>query len=216
MHNKTNNFKRLHMQTIPAKHGVLTVLIVCITYFTSTAQTSKPPSEKNIDKWIAKKEWAKGLTLNLHASVNKDSFYVAYHRNPVLWDAAFAFLRTKGLDTLSPGKYPIMGDAVFATISEADTHKPEEVKWESHRDYIDLQYIISGKELIGVADTAKAKIIKPYTPDVINYEVEGTYYTAGQGEFFLFFPNNAHRPTIKAPGYDRTKKIVIKIRTAQQ
>jgi len=51
---------------------------------------------------------------------------------------------------------------------------------------------------------------------VINYQGEGTYYTAGQDEFFLFFPNNAHRPTIKAEGFDSSKKIVIKIKTAKQ
>lgn len=204
MNNSFNRFNKV------PRYALMALLVLTI-YLNSKAQT-----EKAIDKWMAKKEWANGLTLNLHPSVNKDSFYVAYHRNPKLWDAAFRFLRTHGLDTLSPGKYPIIGDAVFASVTEAPTHKPEEVKWESHSDYIDLQYIITGKESIGIADTSKAKIIKPYTPDVINYEAEGTYYTAGPGEFFLFFPNNAHRPTITVPGYERDKKIVIKIRTAQQ
>lgn len=206
---------RLLIHIKPYRHFALTILLVSVANLNSLGQTNNKVSNKKVHQWVAKREWAKGLTLNLHTSVNEDSFYVAYHRNPALWDAAFAFLRTKRLDTLSPGKYPIIGDAVFASVTEAVTHKQEEVKWESHSDYIDLQYIISGKELIGVADTAKAKIIKPYTPDVINYEAEGTYYTAGQGEFFLFFPNDAHRPTIKAPGFDRDKKIVIKIRTAQ-
>jgi len=202
------------MQTKNTTYYLLAVLLVLSTHLTATAQTNGKVSEKTINQWVAKKEWAKGLTLTLHSSINKDSFYVAYHRNPKLWDAAFAFLRTKGLDTLAPGKYPIMGDAVFASVSEAPTHNPDEVKWESHSDYIDLQYIIKGKELIGVADTAKATITKPYTPDVINYTADGTYYTAGQGEFFLFFPNDAHRPTLKAAGYDSSKKIVIKIKTA--
>ncbi len=155
----------------------------------------------------------RSLHLRPHLSVNKDSFYVAYRRNPALWDAAFAFLRDHDLDTMKPGRYPIIGEQVFATISEAPSHKKEEVKWESHRDYIDLHYIIKGKEMIGVADTSTATIIKPYTPDVINYTAGGKYYTAGQGEFFLFFPNDAHRPTIKVEGYDVVKKIVIKIQT---
>lgn len=196
------------------KFCIPAVLLTLLTCFTATAQTNKP-SAKTVNQWVAKKGWAKGLKLNLHSSVNKDSFYVAYNRNPRLWDAAFNFLRTQPLDSLPPGKYPIMGDTVFASVTEAPTHKPEEVKWESHSAYIDLQYIIKGKELIGVADTARATIIKPYTPDVINYTADGTYYTAGQGEFFLFFPNDAHRPTIKAEGYDSSKKIVIKIKTAR-
>jgi biofilm protein TabA len=172
-------------------------------------------SEKEINAWVKKKAWAKGLKLNLHSSVNKDSFYVAYHRNPKLWDAAFAFLKNENLDTLSPGKYPIAGEQVFASVTEAPSHNKDEVKWESHKNYVDLQYIIKGKELIGIADTSKAVIVKPYSPDVINYTAEGKYYVAGQGEFFLFFPNNAHRPTINVDGYNVVKKIVIKIQTAK-
>jgi YhcH/YjgK/YiaL family protein len=168
-----------------------------------------------IAQWIKKKEWANGLALDLHSSVNTDSFYVAYHRNKKLWDAAFNFLKTQNLETIAPGKYPILGDEVFATVTEAPSHKKDSVKWESHKNYIDLQYIIKGQETIGVADTSKATIIKPYSPDVINYQAEGNYYTAGQGQFFLFFPNNAHRPTILIDVYPIVKKIVIKIQTAK-
>ena len=172
-------------------------------------------SQKEINNWVMKKEWANGLMLNLHPTVNKDSFYVAYHRNPKLWDAAFAFLRDKGLDTLSPGKYPIIGTQVFASVTVAPSNIKDSVKWESHHNYVDLQYIIKGKELIGIADTSQAVITKPYTVDAINYTAEGKYYVASQGDFFLFFPNNAHRPTIKVDGYDIVKKIVIKVQTAK-
>jgi len=188
-------------------------IMLCLT-IVGQAQQQKKLTEKQIAQWVSKKEWAKGLTLNPHSSVNKDSFYVAYHKNENNWDAAFAFLRNVNLDELAPGKYPIIGDQVFATVTEAPSHNKEDVKWESHKHYVDLQYIIKGKELIGVADTSKATITKPYSPDVINYTAEGNYYIAAPGEFFLFFPNNAHRPTIKVDGYDVVKKIVIKIATS--
>jgi biofilm protein TabA len=158
-------------------------------------------------------EWANGLKLTMHRSVNKDSFYVAYHRNQNAWDAAFAFLKTENLKELKPGRYPILGEQVFAIVTEGPSHNKDSVKWESHKNYVDLHYIILGKEMIGVADTAKAIIIKPYTPDVINYTAEGKFYIAKPGEFFLFFPNDAHRPSIKIDGCDIVKKIVIKIAT---
>jgi hypothetical protein len=34
-----------------------------------------------IAQWIKRKEWANGLTLDLHSSVNTDSFYVLITRN---------------------------------------------------------------------------------------------------------------------------------------
>lgn len=177
-------------------------------------QSPKTVSKAAIAKWVNKKDWANGLQLGLHSSVNTDSFYRAYHTNKKLWDAAFAFLKDQNLDEILPGKYPIIGEEVFANITEAPSKNKEEVTWESHKNYIDLQYIIKGKEMIGVADTSKATITKPYTVDVINYDAEGTYYTAEPGKFFLFFPNNAHRALIKVDGYDVVKKIVIKIQIA--
>ena len=177
-------------------------------------QPSKAVSKTVISKWVNKKEWANGLQLVLHPSVNTDSFYRAYHTNKKLWDAAFTFLKNQHLEEIKPGKYPIAGEQVFATVSEAASHKIEDVKWESHKQYIDLQYIIKGKEKIGVADISKATVTAPYRVDVINYQADGKYYIAKPGQFFLFFPNNAHRPTIKVNGYEVVKKIVIKIQVA--
>ncbi len=127
----------------------------------------------------------------------------------------FYFLKNQNLEKIKPGKYSIVGEQVFASVTESPSRKKEDVKWESHKNYIDLQYIIKGKEMIGVADTSKATITKPYTVDVINYNADGKYYIGEQGKFFLFFPNDAHRPTIKIDGYDVVKKIVVKIQTAR-
>ncbi len=196
--------------TATALFLVVSQLLSC-----STAHHPAAVSRAKINRWVQSRTWAGGLTWQLHPSTDMDSFYVAYHRNKRLWDAAFAFLKNQDLQQLPPGKYPIVGEHVFANVTDNPSNRIEDVKWESHKDYIDLQYVISGKEQIGVADTSGAAITKPYTVDVINYQAEGTYYVAQPGTFFLFFPNNAHRPTIRVPGYDRVKKIVLKIQTAQ-
>ncbi len=190
----------------------LAIFWACISCYTQ--QPSKAVSKTVIINWLDKKDWANGLQLALHSSVNIDSFYRAYHTNKKLWDAAFTFLKDQNLDEILPGKYPILGEQVFASVTEAPSKNKEEVKWESHKNYIDLQYIIKGKEMIGVADTSKATITKPYTVDVINYDAEGTYYITEPGKLFLFFPNDAHRPVIKVDEYDVVKKIVIKIQVA--
>ncbi len=195
--------------------AILSAFVIFATSLPSYAQQlPKAVTKTAITKWVNKKDWANGLQLSLHSSVNTDSFYRAYHTSKKLWNAAFTFLKDQNLDDIQPGKYPIIGEEVFASVTEAPSKNKEEVKWESHKNYVDLQYIIKGKEMIGVADTSKATITKPYTVDVINYDAEGIYYTAEPGKFFLFFPNNAHRPLIKVEGYDVVKKIVIKIQIA--
>lgn len=196
--------------------SILLLLILCIAGVGCHAQqSSQPVSTKKIDKWIQQKDWASGLSLNLHVSVNKAAFYEAYHTNKKLWDTAFAFLQTQDLINMPIGKRPLIGETVFISVTDEPSKNMADVKWESHKKYIDLQYIIKGKEIIGVADASKATVTKPYTPDAMNYIADGTYYTTDPGTFFLFFPNDAHRPTIKADGYDVVKKIVIKIQVAK-
>ncbi|WP_295798705.1 YhcH/YjgK/YiaL family protein [Mucilaginibacter sp.] len=165
-------------------------------------------------EWVAKNEWKNGLKLNLDTSTNKKVFAEQYHRNQAVWNKAFAFLRDSDLTKLKPGKYPIDGTNVYATITEAPSKEFEASAWESHRKYIDLQYVIKGQETIGVAPVSKATVTKPYNEagDSANYNVQGQYYVAMPGTFFLFFPSDAHRPNIKVAGYDVVKKIVIKIR----
>ena len=47
------------------------------------------------------------------------------------------------------GKYEIAGDEIFASVMTYTTAPENEKKFELHRKYIDIQYIISGEEIIG-------------------------------------------------------------------
>ncbi|MGZ3871359.1 MAG: YhcH/YjgK/YiaL family protein [Mucilaginibacter sp.] len=171
-------------------------------------------NESSATAWLDKKEWQSGLKPELHSSANKVAFAEQYHKNQAAWDKAFAFLRDSDLLKLKPGKYPIDGSDVYASITEAPSKEFEASAWESHRNYIDLQYVIKGEETIGVAPVAKATVIKPYNEagDSANYNAEGQYYIATPAVFFLFFSGDAHRPNIKVAGYDMVKKMVIKIK----
>lgn len=199
---------------------LIMVSICCFNYKTVeqdyksmyTKKTSPESiSKRKVNKWIKGKGWSNGISQVPHASVDKEMFYKQYHANKAIWDKAFRFMKDNDLGQLKPGKYPIDGDHVYASVTESPNKEFEATKWESHRKYVDLQYIISGKEKMGVADASKAKVIKEYTPDVMNYETEGMFYTGEPGEFFLFFPNDAHRPNIKVDGVESVKKLVIKI-----
>lgn len=171
-------------------------------------------NESTATAWLNKKEWKSGLKPELNSSVNKVAFAEQYHKNQAAWDKAFAFLRDSDLMKLKPGKYPIDGTDVYASITEAPSKEFGASVWESHRNYIDLQYVIKGEEMIGVAPVSKAMVTKPYNEagDSANYNAEGQYYIATPSVFFLLFPGDAHRPNIKVAGYDVVKKMVIKIK----
>ena len=45
----------------------------------------------------------------------------------------------------------IDGDNIYATRFDVDTKRPEEAKLECHRNYADIQYVVSGTEGVGYA-----------------------------------------------------------------
>ncbi|HZY35142.1 MAG TPA: YhcH/YjgK/YiaL family protein [Mucilaginibacter sp.] len=186
---------------------------------TSLAQNTSQSqwNETTAAKWVRKGEWKNGLKLKVHATVNKVSFAGQYHKNKAEWDKALSFLRDSDLAALKPGRYDIDGDNVYALITEAPSKTFEQSAWESHRKYIDLQYVITGKEKIGIVDLSQATVTKPYdeAKDFANYSAGGKFYTATPDAFFLFFPNDVHRPNILIGGYPVVKKLVIKIRVAE-
>ncbi|MBC7626020.1 hypothetical protein, partial [Ferruginibacter sp.] len=99
--------------------SILVLLLLCIVNVGCHAQqSSQPVSTKKIDKWIQQKDWASGLSLNLHVSVNKAAFYEAYHTNKKLWDTAFAFLQTQDLINMPIGKRPLIGETVFISVTD--------------------------------------------------------------------------------------------------
>lgn len=166
--------------------------------------------------WFLQKEWSGGLQLNPHPSTDSSQFSFQYLQNRECWDKAFAFLRDNDLNILASGKYPILGDKVFASISEANSKNREDTRWEAHKKYIDIQYVIRGEEIIGVAPLSAAVRTISFDPekDLGFYEIPENqchYHTANPGTFFLFFPNDAHRPCIRSTNGESEKKIVIKI-----
>ena len=201
--------------------GLIVVLILLILMNTNhlSAQTisNRSWTEKEALAWLNARDWANGLNQKVFAGVNTIEFAKQYNRNKAIWDKAFAFLKETDLDSIAPGKYPIDGDNVYAIVSDGKPKLFEETKWEAHRKYIDIQYIILGKEKMGVASISKASVIDEFSEpkDVGFYDIPDTdskYYTAEPGTFLLFFPQDAHRPGIRTEGCDWDKKIVIKVK----
>jgi len=128
--------------------------------------------------------------------------------------SAFDFLRKNGTADLADGKYIIDGNEVFALVQRYDTKPETEGKWEAHRKYIDIQYIINGCEYIGWANLDQLKVTEVYNDknDVLFLEGKGTFLKADPGTFLLFTSQDAHMPGIMADRLMQVKKIVIKIR----
>jgi len=177
----------------------------------STQKTQKPVLE-----WFKEKAWYKNCKLTPSESINLVELKKYYAANPTYWEKTFEYIKNTDMLNLAVGKYPVDGDKVLAVISEYDTQEPAERKWESHKNFIDIQIILSGKELMGVGPYSKATPDVPYS-DAKDVEfrlvTNGKDYLAKPGTFFIFFPSDSHRPNQKAEEIVKVKKVVFKVST---
>ena len=135
--------------------------------------------------------------------------YVSCHDG---FDKAFAFLRRASEENLSVGRYEIDGDRVFAFIQEY-TSKTES-SFEAHKNYIDIQFILSGTEVMKVCDISQVKISVPYTEDVMFFEdnERASVTVVESGEYGIFFPWDAHKPGLCFDTPEEVKKVVVKVK----
>ena len=169
-------------------------------------------------EWFDHGDWNEGLQINIHPSVDVSEFYRQYHKRPDLWKAAFGYLK-QDLTLAGTGKCILKENEAIAIVSAYETKRMEDAKWEAHRKFIDLQYVVNGEEKIGVLPLNKAKCDAGYQEDndVIFFgEQDGAYYDANPDVFFLFFPGDVHRPCIQTGGGSKpVKKLVVKIAVAE-
>ncbi len=149
-----------------------------------------------------------------HHTLDRAQFQQQYSQHKEWWDAAFKYLKETDFSTVAPGTYKLAGSDVYAKVTVGAMKDFKDTRWESHRKMIDLQYNYTGTEKIGLVDIQDAKVTMPYNDqkDVANYEATGKIYAADSNTFFLFFPNQVHRPNIKTDNNPQVKKITIKIR----
>jgi biofilm protein TabA len=196
---------------------IASVIFLCMS-FTLPAQDQEVWTEKKAAKWFKKKEYLNGLAATPLEGIDKVQFAQQYSLNKALWDKAFAYLKETNLQELKPGRVAIDGDNVYAIITEAPSKDYDKTAFESHKNYLDLQYVISGEENMAKAPIASLTLDKPYVErnDIMYYTGEGKVYTVPQNSFQLFFPSDAHRPNITPGGNKVVKKVVIKIRMANK
>lgn len=150
-----------------------------------------------------------------HSSIDHNEFNRQYKCNPGRWDRAFLFLREADLGGLEKGRYELDGTDLFAIIDEYVTKNESDTRLEAHCKYADIQYIISGGELMGIVSLDKTTETVPYNEekDICFLESEHErFMSATPDRYFIFFPDDAHRPSLKAGENTPVKKVVMKVR----
>ncbi len=173
-------------------------------------------SSSKIDKWFEKGEWLNGWQVKPDASINRKEFAVYYFKHKDRWDKAFTFLKENDLTKLEIKRYDIDGNNVYAPISEYLSKEDTAARYEAHRVYADIQYVISGRELMGIAPLSDLKdVTVPYDPvKEVEFMTVNTIKSvpATPDNFFIFFPSDIHRPGLKDGVNSPVRKVVVKVR----
>ena len=115
--------------------------------------------------------------------------------------------------SMEPGKREVDGTSLFYLVQSYMTKPRAQGAWESHRTYIDLQYVVEGIERMGWAPTAQLSVTKPYSADTdaALYTGDGDFIIARPGTFLVLWPHDAHMPGIAVADPVQVRKVVVKI-----
>jgi YhcH/YjgK/YiaL family protein len=110
----------------------------------------------------------------------------------------FQFLARSDLAELESGKYALDGERVLALVNRDPGRGRAGARLESHRKYIDIQFLVSGSEEIGWRPTADCRqIVEPYDAqrDIAFYaDSPRAWINLPVGGFMIFYPEDAHAP----------------------
>ena len=124
------------------------------------------------------------------------------------------FLENTDLSEYKNGKYEIDGEKVYVSVQDYETKLLEQGKFEAHRKYLDIQYIIKGSERLGFGK------IGEFSPAVDYDEEKDIAFFQGEveqlvklypGNCLVTFPEDLHQPKVR---YDDNlvRKVVLKVK----
>ncbi len=129
---------------------------------------------------------------------------------------AIDFLRRPDIDRLTDGRVEIDGEKVFAMVQQYETVLTDVPKFEYHKKYIDVQYVLSGEEVIGWAPSTQMTITEKY-----DAHKDACFGTVPKGQttpvylqarrLAVLFPEDGHAPRLASGAPSHVIKIVIKV-----
>lgn len=118
---------------------------------------------------------------------------------------------------IKEGRYEL-GEDNFANVESYLTKPHEVAKFEAHRNYIDIQLLLSGNERIYYNDVEGLVEAAPYdkSRDIVFFKdsvKKSDYLTLNGTNFALIYPHEAHAPQVSVNDYaEQVKKVVVKVK----
>ena len=127
---------------------------------------------------------------------------------------AFLFLRRGGFNAWATGRHEVDGERMYVMVNRYTTCAPAELPYEAHRTYLDVHYIVSGRETLYWEDISAMPPSEGYKADgdaeLFRYD-DGLPVVLEPGMFVVLYPQDAHKPGCIAGSALPTVKVVVKL-----
>lgn len=130
---------------------------------------------------------------------------------------ALDYLKNTDLKAMEAGSYELEADRkMYVNIDVVDTRLWKDTKPESHKDYIDVQFMIDGEEDQGAFSLKGTEVPAESHADRDLYFYDNSREDEAEvqltpGNYTIFFPTDAHRPLIAVNKPIQIKKAVVKV-----
>lgn len=126
---------------------------------------------------------------------------------------ALKFLAETDFTKMELGRYELCGDDIFYMVQQYETD-PDKTISEAHKKYIDIQFMVKGEEIIGVAPFSCEKTETEAKPenDVWFYECKTKPLTLIENSFMVLYPNDLHCPGVAVNEPLSCLKVVVKVK----
>ena len=134
---------------------------------------------------------------------------------------AIEFLKSVPAEGLRDGRVDLDGDTVYAIVQSYNSVVPSgPLLFEAHRQYLDVQYVQAGEEVIAWAPLDQVQVTKPYdasTEALLGHVAEAamTRVKLTAGYLAVLWPTDAHAPRVAVAEATPVKKIVVKVAVGQ-
>ena len=127
---------------------------------------------------------------------------------------ALEWLAQTDPDTLPSGqRVEIEGSDIYATRFDVNTKLPADARLECHRNYADIQYVVSGTEGMGYSlPDAPLKQLSEYHLVVQFFATNWDTLTVRPGTFYIVWPQDLHAPRVALGNPGPVTVIVAKVK----
>jgi biofilm protein TabA len=145
----------------------------------------------------------------IFSTLSQSSRYAELHP---LFPRAFEYIRNTDLLALAPGRYPIVGDELFAIVERVPGRTRAEAELEAHRRYIDIQLVLEGVDEMGWKPLSDCR--EPVDDFNAERDIQffrdapASWIATPPGAFCIFYPEDAHAPLVSTGSI---RKVIFKI-----